>query len=89
MENFEISDDAGLLAYLMGFVEEVFSAPLGGFNFKQTYKENARDFEKLGEHITDIEAAARVAKFGPGFFGEGALDRDLRRIGFSTDGGRL
>ena len=89
MENFEISDDAGLMAYLMGFVEEVFSAPLGGFNFKQTYKENARDFEKLGEDITSAEAAARVDKLAPGYFGEGSLDRDLRRIGFSTDGGRL
>ena len=89
MENFEISDDAGLMAYLMGFVEEVFSAPLGGFNFKQTYKENARDFEKLGEDITSAEAAARVDKLAPGYFGEGSLDRDLRRIGFSTDSGRL
>ena len=38
--------------------------------------------------LVDI-IAARVDKLAPGYFGEGSLDRDLRRIGFSTDGGRL
>ena len=89
LENFEISDDPALAGYLRDFTDTLFAATASGVGFTQKPSENAKDFERIGEDITDIEAAARVAKFGPGFFGEGSLDRDLRRIGFSTDGGRL
>ena len=89
LENFEISDDPALAGYLKDFTDTLFGATAAGVGFSQKPSENAKDFERIGEDITDIEALARVAKAGPGYFGEGALDRDLRRIGFSTDGGRL
>ena len=89
LENFEISDDPALAGYLRDFTDTLFAATAAGVGFTQKPSENAKDFERMGENITDIEAAARVAKAGPGYFGEGSLDRDLRRIGFSTDGGRL
>ena len=89
LENCEISDDPALAGYLKDFTDTLFGATAAGVGFSQKPSENAKDFERIGEDITDIEALARVAKAGPGYFGEGALDRDLRRIGFSTDGGRL
>ena len=89
LENFEISDDPVLAGYLRDFTDTLFAATGAGVGFTQKPGENAKDFERIGENITDIEAAGRVEKAGPGYFGEGSLDRDLRRIGFSTDGGRL
>ena len=89
LENFEISDDPALAGYLRDFTDTLFAATAAGVGFTQKPSENAKDFERIGENITDIEAAARVLKAGTGYFGEGSLDRDLRRIGFSTDGGRL
>ena len=89
LENFEISDDPALAGYLRDFTDTLFAATASGVGFTQKPSENAKDFERIGEDITDTEASARVAKAGSGYFGEGALDRDLRRIGFSTDSGRL
>lgn len=79
LESFEISDDAGMVAYLHEVVDALFTEHAPGEQFAATPGKNTRDFETL----------ARVGD-QPSLFGDGATDTDLRRAGWSTErGGRL
>jgi hypothetical protein len=78
LENVEISDDAGLADYLEAVVDELFASVSGDEVVKNTPYRNKRLIDGLGR----VSDAGEVLS---GFVGDGALDRDLRRVGVSWD----
>lgn len=82
LESFEISDDAGMAAYVLEICEELFDSQAPGEQFRKTPYANCLDFEKLGEaSVTDAEAADAVRQ--QKYFQDGPLGQDLRRAGLT------
>jgi len=92
LESFEVSDDAGMAAYLAEVCAELWGEHADGAQFEKGAYANTKDFERLGEpSVSDEEAAAGALAGDRGrYFGGGDWDRDLRRIGWTTiEGGRI
>ena len=75
LESFEISDDRSMADYLRGVVDEVFAASEPGAQFERGEYDNARELDALGRSEGT-------------YFGDGPLDRDVRRVGWTTDKGK-
>jgi hypothetical protein len=74
LENFEISDDPGMAAYVREVCDELFGSHEPGAQFDQRPGENVSDFDSLGQRS---------------FFSDAALGTDVRRAGITTQkGGR-
>lgn len=80
LENFEISDDARMVAYLRGVIAEIFAAPE---DFNRRPIEHIKNFEALGETAPQSASTAAASKL----YGDGAYANDLRRVGVSYVGG--
>lgn len=77
LENVEISDDRGMADYLSAVVDELFELDGEGPVGKTPYRNR-----KLIDGLGRVSDAAEVVK---SYQGDGALDRDLRRVGVSWD----
>lgn len=78
LENVEISDDAGMADYLTAVVDELFSLVSG----KETVENSPYRNRKLIDGVGRVSDAAEVSA---SFLDDGALGRDLRRVGASFD----
>lgn len=84
MESFEISDHAGMAAFLCGVVDDLFAAQPTGKGFSNRPYDNVLEFERFGED-TDDGDALDVSKSTDTkkYFGSGRYDNDLRRAGLA------
>jgi len=85
LESFEVSDDAGLAAYLAGVVAELFASETGAEAFGKRPYDHMKSFEKFAEAKAGPvdEAAMMKSTDSRKYFGDGPHDNDLRRAGWS------
>jgi hypothetical protein len=74
LESFEISDDPKMADYVEGIADELFALEQPGEQFKRGASANKKTLEKLGAGEST-------------YFGDGELDRDVRRAGVTTTKG--
>jgi hypothetical protein len=82
MENIEVSDDAALAEFLESVCDRIFAAESSGRCFQNAPGENLRHFDK--SFGVDRKPAA-AGSDDASFFGDGAFDNDLRRVGQTWD----
>ncbi|GMV81504.1 MAG: hypothetical protein AMXMBFR7_26880 [Planctomycetota bacterium] len=89
LESFEISDDAGMAAYLREVCQELFDGHAAGKQFAQRPFDVCKDFESFGESepVADAERKA-LAGDGGKYFNDGPTGTDLRRAGWTTAKGK-
>ncbi len=82
LENFEISDDRNLAAFLESVIDEMFEGQPAEGQFEKRPIDHMVDFEGLGgeaKPVEDLLKSADVKKF----YNDGPFENDLRRTGLS------
>lgn len=82
LESFEVSDDAGMAAWLAQVIDELFAAQSPAETFGRKPGEHVQAFEEEWGDGGDAEAASKSTD-AKKYFGDGPNDNDLRRTGLS------